>query len=261
MRACALWTCVGITLEIAAHGCASAACSHTECTRPPFSRPAGDTTKATDPYFPFEDAVGVARRHAARMLAADACDYLHRCRRHEHACICDAHRLLQVDVWGRTFAALGINYMGSQMTLDLCDRCACCSATPAAVRVACICACVIKCECAFCFCIVPCRQGKYSNGFCHWTLVRAATPQLPCLPAPTAVDAQPHCAALCCARLHRSPRGATLTAAGSQPLPTSHPWRHPTRCSCAPATRILSALLPSPTCMHRRLLSARNANA
>lgn len=55
---------------------------------------AGDTTKATDPYFPFEDAV---------------------------------------DVWGRTFAALGINYQGSVMTLDLCDR-----------------------------------QGKYSNGFCHW---------------------------------------------------------------------------------------------
>lgn len=57
----------------------------------------GDTTKATDPYFPFEDAV---------------------------------------DVWGRTFAALGINYKGSVMTLDLCDR-----------------------------------QGKYSNGFCHWPQV------------------------------------------------------------------------------------------
>ncbi|KAI8467008.1 MAG: hypothetical protein J3K34DRAFT_431916 [Monoraphidium minutum] len=55
---------------------------------------AGDTTKLTDPYFPFEDAV---------------------------------------DVWGRTFAALGINYFGSVMTLDLCDR-----------------------------------AGKYSNGFCHW---------------------------------------------------------------------------------------------
>eukprot|EP00879_Flechtneria_rotunda_P031515 GHRR01034434.1.p1 GENE.GHRR01034434.1~~GHRR01034434.1.p1 ORF type:complete len:600 (+),score=162.71 GHRR01034434.1:561-2360(+) len=55
---------------------------------------AGDTTKATDPYFPFENAV---------------------------------------DVWGRTFAALGIQYDGSVMTLDLCDR-----------------------------------QGKYSNGFCHW---------------------------------------------------------------------------------------------
>jgi hypothetical protein len=60
----------------------------------------GDTTKATDPYFPFEDAV---------------------------------------DVWGRTFAALGINYKGSVMTLDLCDR-----------------------------------QGKYSNGFCHWPQVGVA---------------------------------------------------------------------------------------
>jgi hypothetical protein len=59
---------------------------------------AGDTTKATDPYFPFEDAV---------------------------------------DVWGRTFAGLGIQYKGSVMTLDLCDR-----------------------------------QGKYSNGFCHWPQVR-----------------------------------------------------------------------------------------
>jgi hypothetical protein len=58
---------------------------------------AGDTTKATDPYFPFEDAV---------------------------------------DVWGRTFAGLGITYQGSVMTLDLCDR-----------------------------------QGKYSNGFCHWPQV------------------------------------------------------------------------------------------
>jgi len=64
----------------------------------PFPLPSpGDTTKATDPYFPFEDAV---------------------------------------DVWGRTFAALGINYQGSVMTLDLCDR-----------------------------------QGKYSNGFCHWPQV------------------------------------------------------------------------------------------
>jgi hypothetical protein len=62
-------------------------------------RHTGDTTKATDPYFPFEDAV---------------------------------------DVWGRTFAALGIDYKGSVMTLDLCDR-----------------------------------QGKYSNGFCHWPQVRA----------------------------------------------------------------------------------------
>jgi hypothetical protein len=55
---------------------------------------AGDTEKAMDPYFPFEDAV---------------------------------------DVWARTFAALGIRYRGSTMALDLCDR-----------------------------------QGKYSNGFCHW---------------------------------------------------------------------------------------------
>ncbi|KAL6764974.1 oligoendopeptidase [Haematococcus lacustris] len=55
---------------------------------------AGDTEKALDPYFPFEDAV---------------------------------------DVWARTFAALGIHYRGSTMRLDLCDR-----------------------------------EGKYSNGFCHW---------------------------------------------------------------------------------------------
>jgi hypothetical protein len=60
----------------------------------------GDTTKATDPYFPFEDAV---------------------------------------DVWGRTFAGLGIQYRGSVMTLDLCDR-----------------------------------PGKYSNGFCHWPQVGCA---------------------------------------------------------------------------------------
>ena len=59
---------------------------------------AGDTTKATDPYFPFENAV---------------------------------------DVWVRTFAGLGIHYKGSVMTLDLCDR-----------------------------------NGKYSNGFCHWPQVR-----------------------------------------------------------------------------------------
>lgn len=65
----------------------------------------GDTTKATDPYFPFEDAV---------------------------------------DVWGRTFAALGINYKGSVMTLDLCDR-----------------------------------QGKYSNGFCHWPQVSTLNLHLP----------------------------------------------------------------------------------
>lgn len=41
---------------------------------------AGDTEKAMDPYFPFEDAV---------------------------------------DVWARTFAGLGINYRSSTMTLDL----------------------------------------------------------------------------------------------------------------------------------------------
>lgn len=63
----------------------------------PYNMPhaiAGDVSKAMDPYFPFEDAV---------------------------------------DVWARTFAALGIDYKGSVMTLDLCER-----------------------------------QGKYSNGFCHW---------------------------------------------------------------------------------------------
>ena len=38
-----------------------------------------------------------------------------------------------VDVWARTFAALGIRYRGATMALDLCDR-----------------------------------DGKYSNGFCHW---------------------------------------------------------------------------------------------
>lgn len=55
---------------------------------------AGDTTRALDPYFPFENAV---------------------------------------DVWARSFAALGLNYSGGTMNLDLCDR-----------------------------------PGKYSNGFCHW---------------------------------------------------------------------------------------------
>ncbi len=54
----------------------------------------GDVTRAQDPYFPFEDAV---------------------------------------DVWARSFAAMGINYEGATMRLDLCDR-----------------------------------PGKYSNGFCHW---------------------------------------------------------------------------------------------
>jgi Zn-dependent oligopeptidase len=38
-----------------------------------------------------------------------------------------------VDVWARSFAALNISYRGSTMRLDLCDR-----------------------------------DGKYSNGFCHW---------------------------------------------------------------------------------------------
>jgi oligoendopeptidase F len=54
----------------------------------------GDVAKLKDPYFPFEDAV---------------------------------------DVWARSFAALGISYQGAVMRLDLCDR-----------------------------------EGKYSNGFCHW---------------------------------------------------------------------------------------------
>lgn len=44
---------------------------------------AGDTEKALDPFFPFEDAV---------------------------------------DVWARTFAGLGIKYNDAIMTLDLCDR-------------------------------------------------------------------------------------------------------------------------------------------
>ncbi|KAK9816558.1 hypothetical protein WJX72_001939 [[Myrmecia] bisecta] len=54
----------------------------------------GETEREMDPYFPFEDAV---------------------------------------DAWARSFAALGINYQGATMRLDLCDR-----------------------------------KGKYSNGFCHW---------------------------------------------------------------------------------------------
>jgi len=54
----------------------------------------GDVSKLKDPFFPFENAV---------------------------------------DVWARSFAALGISYRGSTMRLDLCDR-----------------------------------PGKYSNGFCHW---------------------------------------------------------------------------------------------
>jgi len=55
---------------------------------------AGDVTKKLDPYFPFEKSV---------------------------------------EQWGRSFAALGINYKGASMKLDLLDR-----------------------------------KGKYSNGFCHW---------------------------------------------------------------------------------------------
>lgn len=42
-----------------------------------------------------------------------------------------------VDVWARTFAGLGIQYQGAVMRLDLCDR-----------------------------------EGKYSNGFCHWPQAR-----------------------------------------------------------------------------------------
>jgi len=55
---------------------------------------AGDVTKKLDPYFPFEKAVGS---------------------------------------WARSYAAMGIEYKGATMTLDLLDR-----------------------------------KGKYSNGFCHW---------------------------------------------------------------------------------------------
>jgi hypothetical protein len=52
-------------------------------------------------------------------------------------------------VWGRTFAGLGITYQGSVMTLDLCDR-----------------------------------QGKYSNGFCHWPQVRFVCFSLCFVPPP-----------------------------------------------------------------------------
>merc|ERR1719217_1013333 len=55
---------------------------------------AGDLKKRQDPYFPFERAV---------------------------------------EMWGRSFAAMNIQYKGATMTLDLLDR-----------------------------------KGKYSNGFCHW---------------------------------------------------------------------------------------------
>lgn len=44
-----------------------------------------------------------------------------------------------VDAWARCFAALGIQYRGATMRLDLCDR-----------------------------------PGKYSNGFCHWPQVAPA---------------------------------------------------------------------------------------
>ena len=55
---------------------------------------AGDVTAKLDPYFPFEKAV---------------------------------------EMWGRSFNKLGIQYRGGQLNLDLLDR-----------------------------------KGKYSNGFCHW---------------------------------------------------------------------------------------------
>eukprot|EP00928_Gymnodinium_smaydae_P043115 TRINITY_DN28960_c0_g1_i1.p1 TRINITY_DN28960_c0_g1~~TRINITY_DN28960_c0_g1_i1.p1 ORF type:complete len:655 (+),score=164.82 TRINITY_DN28960_c0_g1_i1:46-1965(+) len=55
---------------------------------------AGDLTKKQDAFFPFENAV---------------------------------------EMWGRSFAAMGIRYRGATMSLDLLDR-----------------------------------KGKYSNGFCHW---------------------------------------------------------------------------------------------
>lgn len=72
---------------------------------------AGDTDKALDPFFPFEDAV---------------------------------------DVWARTFAALGITYRASTMNLDLCDR-----------------------------------PGKYSNGFCHWPQCAWRKPDGTWVPAQT----------------------------------------------------------------------------
>jgi hypothetical protein len=53
-----------------------------------------DRRRSLDPYFPFEDAV---------------------------------------DVWARSFAALGLTYSGGELVLDLCDR-----------------------------------AQKYSNGFCAW---------------------------------------------------------------------------------------------
>ena len=68
----------------------------------------GDIEREMDPFFPFEEAV---------------------------------------DVWARTFAALGIQYKGATMRLDLCDR-----------------------------------TGKYSNGFCHWASACLAQGQHPLLP-------------------------------------------------------------------------------
>ena len=47
--------------------------------------------------------------------------------------VCQVSLQDAVDVWARTFAGLGIGYRGATMSLDLCDR-----------------------------------EGKYSNGFCHW---------------------------------------------------------------------------------------------
>ena len=75
---------------------------------------AGDVERELDPYFPFEGAV---------------------------------------DAWARCFAALGIQYRGATMRLDLCDR-----------------------------------PGKYSNGFCHWPQVPPAPIPAPvlcaCAPLP-----------------------------------------------------------------------------
>jgi Zn-dependent oligopeptidase len=71
----------------------------------------GDVAKLKDPYFPFEEAV---------------------------------------DVWSRSFAALGISYQGAVMRLDLCDR-----------------------------------SGKYSNGFCHWPQPAWITPSGEWIPSQT----------------------------------------------------------------------------
>lgn len=64
---------------------------------------AGDVTKMKDPFFPFAGAV---------------------------------------DMWARSYAALGITYRGAQMRLDLCDR-----------------------------------AGKYGNGFCHWEVPAWQSPE------------------------------------------------------------------------------------